>query len=76
MTTMHKAVFVVSAIFAVVWTALFVRIAFSRARLGRLKCSHRWHRLETYADGRAKARCLTCGKVAIVSGKADRARPV
>lgn len=74
MTTMHKAVFVVSALFAVVWTALFVRIAFPRRR-GPAKCSHkthRWHRIENYTDGRAKARCLACGKVAIVN---VRARP-
>lgn len=72
MTTMHKAVFVVSALFAVVWTALFVRIAFPRRRRGLFKCAHRWHRIENYADGRAKARCLACGKVALVN---VRARP-
>lgn len=75
MFLLHKAVLAVSMLFAAVWTFLFWRIAFPRRRLGGT-CAHRWHRIETYADGRAKARCLTCGKVAIVSGKADRARPV
>jgi hypothetical protein len=58
----------VSAIMAAVWTCLFWRIAFRRPAPRRrlFGCNHRWHRIENYDDGRAKARCLVCSKVAIV----------
>jgi len=66
----HKLIFLFSAIMAAVWTFLFWRLAFPR-RAGPPRkwhggCNHHWHRLENYDDGRAKARCLKCSKVAIV----------
>lgn len=68
MSPLHKGVFVVSALFGVLWTFLFWRIAFRRPgpRRRLFGCAHRWRRIENYDDGRAKARCLVCSKVAIV----------
>lgn len=70
MTLLHKAVFVGSALMAAIWTFLFWRLAFPRKGPPRTllgKCCHHWHRIESYDDGRAKARCLKCGRIAIVN---------
>ena len=78
MTILHKAVFAFSAIMAFIWTCLFWRLAFPRKGPPRTilgGCNHRWHRIESYDDGRAKARCLKCGKVALVNVTRQSRRP-
>lgn len=68
MTLFHKVVFVAAALMGLVWTWLFWRIAFPSGIKRVFKCAHTWQRLESYPDGRAKARCQDCGKVAIIAG--------
>jgi hypothetical protein len=62
-TTLGKVVITASFALALIWTFILWRLI--RPKRNR-PCAHRWQTVETYADGRKKARCLHCGNIRLL----------